>query len=167
MAFTRRNASRNDGSGWFLCRFSRRARSRFVKLNEIRDGIDGNRGEIAWNVAQKTQEFLKDRKELHDWWDSVRAGDSERLRILFLAGFTRPDQPDPLEPAIQTIALELAVRRGDWPWSNCCWSSAPIPTKERGRLRPHPVVVAVLGPDARRGPHDAARREPKARGVGR
>ena len=70
-------------------------------------------GEIAWNVAEKTHEFLKDRKELHDWWDSVRAGDSERLRILFLAGFTRPDQPDPLEPAIQTIALELAVRRGD------------------------------------------------------
>ena len=70
-------------------------------------------GEIAWNVAQKTQEFLKDRKELHDWWDAVRAGDSERLRILFLAGFTRPDQPDPLEPAVQTIALELAVRRGD------------------------------------------------------
>ena len=70
-------------------------------------------GEIAWNVSCKTREFLKDRKELHDWWDCVRKGDSERLRILFLAGFTRPDAFDPKEPAIQTIALELAVRRGD------------------------------------------------------
>ena len=50
-------------------------------------------GAIAWNVSCKTQEFLKDRKELHDWWDfsSEGLGDSERLRILFLAGFTRPD----------------------------------------------------------------------------
>ena len=86
---------------------SRRRRSRAGELAGTTEG------EIAWNVAEKTHEFLKDRKELHDWWDSVRAGDSERLRILFLAGFTRPDQPDPLEPAVQTIALELAVRRGD------------------------------------------------------
>ena len=68
--------------------------------------------ELAASVADKATEFLKDRKELHDWWNAVRRGDSERLRILFLNGFQRPDVPDP-EDEMDTVALELSIRRGD------------------------------------------------------
>ena len=81
-----------------------------------------------------------------DWWDSVRAGDSERLRILFLAGFTRPDQPDPCWSAIQTIALELAVRRGDCTMVELLLEFGADPNKKMSGFGPIQSLWQFWGP---------------------
>ena len=66
-------------------------------------------------------------------------------------GFTRPDQPDPLEPAIQTIALELAVRRGDAAMVELLLEFGADPNKKNAGAASAPSSrCGSSGPDARR-----------------